>query len=746
MPRVTRMARAFFDHYDQKRQKARRMGAKNAFFVSSGNGSDLSDGNSESTAWATLAKATAAAPDDATIYLERDGHWRESLDVTKPDWTVAAYGSGAHPIIDASNRITGGAWVKEAGYTNIYRYTLVNPAINAELWVNVWQDDQFMTKQVSLAALDGVPGGYHFVITTGVGAVVYIHATGSGNPAGNGRTYDVTQRLFAVTVDAVGFVMDGIETRRQIHNNGSFVGGGTIRNCRFIDGHKHNALIGTGSTVTGCHFEGSYYAGQNASYAVTFAVDATGAPGVTYTNCQFTSRGDAIANPILSHAVSGMFSSFTMDGCTFSNFSAVDGFSDAQTVTFRNCRLSNCTNGFSIGGISNGNAGGGNTGNGLVEDCHFLGGGQRFITCFGNGDVTVKRNKFYATQNSDGHVYSPGSVSLTVEDNIFRHRNFGFLVRSGGTVTASGNHFDTTSYVYLVPSYASLTSNGNYFLDGNSRISSTAEGDTQIGVYISASGQEASSTWDADGRPAMAFDYTAPSRFALSALPGLVACWDASYPASRAPGLADALPSLGDRILTGNPLTSAFAAPNQPTLAPGDRSMMRTDGGNSQRRFDAAADVGDNLFAGGGMISAVLLTASSGGVVAGKWSTTGWILFGAFGSTLAFEAYSDADVNFSFTIPLGSLFLLEFEWNSDTPSAPPVVRINGTSVTVTITNATTAPVDDSAATLCVGNRNWGTLATPWNGAIGEVVLLNQIPTAPQKASLRADMMAHWSIA
>jgi hypothetical protein len=66
---------------------------------------------------------------------------------------------------------------------------------------------------------------------------------------------------------------------------------------------------------------------------------------------------------------------------------------------------------------------------------------------------------------------------------------------------------------------------------------------------------------------------------------------------------------------------------------------------------------------------------------------------------------------------------------------------------VTATKAdATIPADDSAATLCVGNRNWGSLATPWNGVIGEIVLLDQLPTTQQRADIRADMMQHWGIA
>lgn len=244
----------------------------------------------------------------------------------------------------------------------------------------------------------------------------------------------------------------------------------------------------------------------------------------------------------------------------------------------------------------------------------------------------------------------------------------------------------------------------------------------------------------------------APTRLDLSALPGLVACWDASYAAALPAGAESGMPTLGDRIIPGNALTSAFAAPNQPVLIPGPpRSMFSTTGGNSQRRFNAPTDVGDSLFAGGGMIFSVQSTASAAGKLIAKWSETsflGWLLVGASASTMRFEAWSDTanSTNFNFTIPTSQTFLLEIEWNSNTPTVTPVVRINGVAVTVTVTSVfSTQPVNDTVATLCIGNMDWGPMNAPWNGTIGEVVLLNEMPTDPQKAALRADLMSHWSI-
>ncbi|KSB88502.1 hypothetical protein AS593_15495 [Caulobacter vibrioides] len=65
-------------------------------------GSDTADGLTPATAWATLAKAAAAAtalPSGVHLLLKRGGSWSEILSPPS-DWcTVGAYGEGARPIV-----------------------------------------------------------------------------------------------------------------------------------------------------------------------------------------------------------------------------------------------------------------------------------------------------------------------------------------------------------------------------------------------------------------------------------------------------------------------------------------------------------------------------------------------------------------------------------------------------------------------------------------------------------------------
>ena len=142
-------------------------------------------------------------------------------------------------------------------------------------------------------------------------------------------------------------------------------------------------------------------------------------------------------------------------------------------------------------------------------------------------------------------------------------------------------------------------------------------------------------------------------------------------------------------------------------------------------------------------------TATTAGVLTAKWSTDGWIIFRFAPAVGALESYASGGSvlnRFEFPIPAGSRFLLEIEWNSALPTSSPVVRVNGLAVTVTATAGGPAAVNDTSATLCVGNRNWGTNQTPWVGSIGEVALFAAIPTLDERSAIRSDFMNHWQLA
>jgi hypothetical protein len=239
------------------------------------------------------------------------------------------------------------------------------------------------------------------------------------------------------------------------------------------------------------------------------------------------------------------------------------------------------------------------------------------------------------------------------------------------------------------------------------------------------------------------------TRFNAASLPGLIGVWDASNAASRTPTTAALITALAPRSGTGPTLTAAAAGNGEVAVALGDPSYMSTAGGNGMRRLDAPANAMNNIFANEGMLVAVVRAASPSGVIAAKWNTNGWILWAPTADTLTFEWYQGAQTG-SFTFPFEASAttwsMIEIIWNSSLPNTAFLARINETAVTATSQANGAAIVDDSSASLVIGNRNWGGQNTPWSGDIGEVMLFNSTALSlEQLNNLQSDVMGHWSI-
>jgi len=124
------------------------------YYVST-SGNDINDGLSPTTPWRTLARAydTTYAP-GANIQLKRGDTWREQFTVPSSGTltnriTLSAYGTGAKPIINAADVVTGwGASYRQ--YAHIWG--AVNPAVSETYQVCVI-DDSIFTKVSTLAAV-----------------------------------------------------------------------------------------------------------------------------------------------------------------------------------------------------------------------------------------------------------------------------------------------------------------------------------------------------------------------------------------------------------------------------------------------------------------------------------------------------------------------------------------------------------------------------------------------------------------
>lgn len=89
------------------------------YYVDATLGNDANDGRTQATAWQTIGKVNGETflPTDH-VFLIRDGEWRETLAPPSPGIagaliTFGAYGSGATPIINGADIITG--WTVDGG-------------------------------------------------------------------------------------------------------------------------------------------------------------------------------------------------------------------------------------------------------------------------------------------------------------------------------------------------------------------------------------------------------------------------------------------------------------------------------------------------------------------------------------------------------------------------------------------------------------------------------------------------------
>ena len=89
------------------------------YYIDSVSGNDITGNGSITLPWKTIAKVQSFLSNGKSVGLKRGSHWREMFDNTSNQYThltLAAYGTGAKPIIDASNIITGtdawgGGWI-----------------------------------------------------------------------------------------------------------------------------------------------------------------------------------------------------------------------------------------------------------------------------------------------------------------------------------------------------------------------------------------------------------------------------------------------------------------------------------------------------------------------------------------------------------------------------------------------------------------------------------------------------------
>lgn len=220
-----------------------------SIFVDSRNGNDANDGTTPSSAKRTLAAAASELVEGTVLHLVRDSYWRETLVVPADGARVLAYGSGEPPVIDGADVVSG--WIPAPGSTGLWQAVVTHEGFGSHR-LTVYENGELLTRVPDPEACERTPGTFVDIKgSDGSPLTVRIHPGDSGNPNTNGRVYEVSRRLHVLRIDGDDVTVSGVETRRQIHNDGSLAAvprtGVEVERTLIVHGTKHNSVIGSGT-------------------------------------------------------------------------------------------------------------------------------------------------------------------------------------------------------------------------------------------------------------------------------------------------------------------------------------------------------------------------------------------------------------------------------------------------------------------------------------------------------------------
>jgi hypothetical protein len=288
----------------------RRGGVRFDIYADSINGDDDNDGLTAATALQTIAAAQTAvtATPGKRLGLARGSYWREQLTLGN-GFTVRGYGDPTlHlPRLDCTNVATG--WAKTSGRTNVYEVNWAHDlgTDRSKRKISAWENGTRMKWVSSVALCDAEAGTFH-VATTGASPtqLVYIHPTGSTDPASNGATYEIVRREFGLTIGA-DYDVRNVWCSRNGHHDGSFKqsGAGYQENVLTTEGVIHNHWVALGSTAKGCVAylcEPSTWGRGSATLFVSFDANGAGRT-VSHENCwaYSDSPGGNVHNAFYAH-------------------------------------------------------------------------------------------------------------------------------------------------------------------------------------------------------------------------------------------------------------------------------------------------------------------------------------------------------------------------------------------------------------------------------------------------------------
>ena len=320
------------------------------YFINSVSGSDANSGQSAALAFETLGAVTIA--DDLKIGLARGSEWFEEIEgVSEDGLLVQSYGSGELPIIDATDAAPTWTQPDAGGNPNVWAASINHEiALEDASRLIVLEDGIPMPRQNSIANVNANETSRYSPsdgsLTSNDPATVNIHATGSGNPNSNGRTYRITVRETAIQANDNAVVKD-VECRGGAHNNGSLVlqANALIERVVVRDAGKHLTFIGGGGVMRDAVLvnpDTPFSGDGGQAIHVTYDDAANGKTGTIQR--VFAIKGAAISQPdnpigrnaLYAHSQGGqLFDEILYEQCASIDLLATDDFAAGDTTQLR---------------------------------------------------------------------------------------------------------------------------------------------------------------------------------------------------------------------------------------------------------------------------------------------------------------------------------------------------------------------------------------------------------------------------
>lgn len=441
-------------------------------------GSDVNDGLTPATPFATIS-ALPTITAGMRIGLDRGSYFREQIATPGADASgvvVGAYGAGRLPILDAAD--VAGAWAKTAGRTSIYDQVWTFTTAVGE-FLSLWEDGVRLRWVASLDLCDATAGTYYVPTLNGTSTTIYVHATGSGDPDSNGKTYEISRRHTAITA-GINWIVSDTRGKRPLNRSGALLGGvgAEFHRCIGEDGTSHNIQITSGGRAVDCiGWKCDWNDRVGFTTFVAFAIDGR-ASSAEFVRCISVLETAKVLEALSGgHAIDGFYAHTASSSNRFDSISYLD------------CAVSGALTGFAAGDVDE-----------IISarnfgiDCRFVHSstatlGAQIDDLYGksgsvmgmvavymhlSGETTLNGLRAYGTtQAFNGDVYNNSAGgTVRVERSVIVH--VGGFTRfaingnsAGSTIESEGNIlFGGSSSMAFRQKGSGLSQNNNYYPSG----------------------------------------------------------------------------------------------------------------------------------------------------------------------------------------------------------------------------------------------------------------------------------------